>query len=210
MSTGDFPEMLSQRILAGRVLVGRLGVRPLWLLEMPEVSIESLDESQVGRWSLEVLSTILMLCLFSTKARLWNLENENIQYEHDRSRFRRSVPTDGARIFCAVSEPVEAPERLGALPGSLFPLWGSCMIVDSKAESTARMVSSSPETNNLPACLGARRRRHGLSGAPSKGLRRTTTTGIAIMTMIPVSVKKHSCYTNSCPAKQHHKLSSSP
>ena len=48
----------------------------VFLFEIPEISIESLDKSQISSWSLEVLSTILMI--FYSKSRLWNLTHENI------------------------------------------------------------------------------------------------------------------------------------
>ena len=44
-------------------------VRPFSLLETPGTSIESLDESAISRWSLEVLS---MIFRFLLKSRLWN------------------------------------------------------------------------------------------------------------------------------------------
>ena len=78
---GNIPESLSQAILAGIILVGRLGVARAFptgagdttttttttavlLLKIPEISIDFLDESWVSSWSLEVLNTNFMFCLF--------------------------------------------------------------------------------------------------------------------------------------------------
>ena len=54
-----------------------------FLLEIPQISVESLEESYISRWSLEVLSTILRFCCL--KPRSWNLKYEHLKYENGRS-----------------------------------------------------------------------------------------------------------------------------
>ena len=46
----------------------------VFLLRIPEVSIESLDGSSSSKWSLGVFSTMLFLC---SKSRLWNRKYKN-------------------------------------------------------------------------------------------------------------------------------------
>ena len=55
----------------------RLGTT-VFLPKIPENSIESLDESWISRWSLEVLNT--SLSCFCSKSRLWSLRYDNIEY----------------------------------------------------------------------------------------------------------------------------------
>ena len=72
---GDF-ECWIQFSLKGQVnYCGRFPTR-----KVPEISIESLDESYISRWSLEVFTTI-KIC-FRSKSRPWNLKYADLKYEH--------------------------------------------------------------------------------------------------------------------------------
>ena len=53
------------------------------LLKILDISIECLEESEIGRWPLEVLNT--MLLLICSKSRPWNLNYEHRKYENGRS-----------------------------------------------------------------------------------------------------------------------------
>ena len=61
---------------------GTPGARPkqmltaVFPLTIPEMSIESLDKSANGRWSLEVSTTVLRC--FRSKSRPWNLKYEHL------------------------------------------------------------------------------------------------------------------------------------
>ena len=57
-----------------------LSVTAALLPEIPEVSVESLEESQISRWSQEVL--IKMLSLFLPNLRPWNLKYNSYEYEN--------------------------------------------------------------------------------------------------------------------------------
>ena len=57
----------------------------IFILKIPENSIESLDESSISRLSLEVLTTILGC--FRSKSRPWNLRYEHPMYENGRRHF---------------------------------------------------------------------------------------------------------------------------
>ena len=66
------------------------GAAGAFLLRIPETSIGALDESQTGRWSLEVwlrleINRRYELALFISESRPWNLEHKNIKHENARS-----------------------------------------------------------------------------------------------------------------------------
>ena len=70
----------------------------VFLLEIPEISIESLDESQISRWPLAVI-TAISRC-FRSKSRPWNLKYTNLKYENGRTL--RSTQASGGLEPCAV------------------------------------------------------------------------------------------------------------
>ena len=56
------------------------------LLKIPELSVDSLNESYISRWSLDVLNTMLSLVL--PKLRRWHLQCERPNYENGRMVYR--------------------------------------------------------------------------------------------------------------------------
>ena len=53
----------------------------VFLLRIPEISVERLDESWIGMWSLEALNAILIF--LPPNSRLWKLKYENMKYFQD-------------------------------------------------------------------------------------------------------------------------------
>ena len=67
----------------------------VFLLEIPETSIESLEKAQSGRWSLEVLHTIWEVLV--SKSRPWNPKYENRKYENGRIHHQGSIAFESVR-----------------------------------------------------------------------------------------------------------------
>ena len=88
----SFAEVLNQFVVTVAVVTvcwsyefGMLGSArrrgtAVFLLKIPEISIEGLDKSYISRWSPEVLITILRC--FSPKSRPWNVKYKHRNYEN--------------------------------------------------------------------------------------------------------------------------------
>ena len=83
------PELLDPAFLTARSLATWIEWRRtvVFLLEISEMSIESLEESEISMRSLEVFTT--MLVCFLSKLRPWSLKDESRKYENGRRRPRR-------------------------------------------------------------------------------------------------------------------------
>ena len=91
-------------------------------LNIPEVSIESLDKYQICRWSLGVVNTILRLVFL--KSRPWSLKYGNLQYH----------------TKMAVSETPRKPSLYVRHSGSLLRWPGTVHIPMSKATNLGTCI----------------------------------------------------------------------
>ena len=57
--------------------IGRISLRPFSYFKILERSSESLDESSISGWSIQVSNTMLRFIVRNPQSRLWNLEYES-------------------------------------------------------------------------------------------------------------------------------------